>query len=243
MEHRTIVAMTIVCMECTMLSMVWEGCERRVSIESAMRAPTPTPWYMVPRVYTRPDLCLFRKAASPEVKGRIQGRSDWQVVQELVALSAAVLYPRQASKQYERDDSAPWVQPFDMPMAHVEVSRPGCPLVDTELVVFVPTDDEVTPSLWQRFQHGPEDDLEARDLATHIMVAWAVPKNKKAVEPMRLTCGRFSYEGQGIQDATSMMVKDEHNVITYDCAAACHGLDFGDARIRTCTSRSPKGTL
>ena len=39
-----------VCMECTMLSMVWEGCERRVSIENAMRAPTPTPWYMVPRV-------------------------------------------------------------------------------------------------------------------------------------------------------------------------------------------------
>ena len=32
-----------VCMQCTMLSMVWEGCEKRASIESAMRAPTPTP--------------------------------------------------------------------------------------------------------------------------------------------------------------------------------------------------------
>ena len=69
-----------------------------------------------------------------------------------------------------------------------------------------------------------------RESATHIVVAWAVPKNKKAVDPMRPTCGQFSYEGQGIQEATSMMVKDEHNVITYDCAAACHGLDFGDAR-------------
>ena len=71
--------------------------------ESAMRAPTPTPWYMVPRVHTRPDLCLFNKAASPDVKGRFQGKSDWQVVQELVAPHAARLYPKQAEKQYERD--------------------------------------------------------------------------------------------------------------------------------------------
>ena len=80
-----------VCMECTMLSMVWEGCEKRVSIESAMRAPTPTPWYMVPRVYTRPDLCLFRKAASesPEVKGRIQGRSQCNIFNQAGRAGAA----------------------------------------------------------------------------------------------------------------------------------------------------------
>ena len=92
-----------------MLGMVWEGCEKRVSIESAMRAPTPTPWYMVPRVYTCPDLGLFNTAASPEVKGSFQGKSDWQVVQQLVAPSAARPYPKQAEKQYERDDPAPWV--------------------------------------------------------------------------------------------------------------------------------------
>ena len=87
-----------VCMHCTMLSMVWEGCEKRVTIKRALRAPKPTPWYMVPRLYTRPDLCLFHKAASPEVKGRFIGKSDWQVVQELVAPNAARLYPRQAAR-------------------------------------------------------------------------------------------------------------------------------------------------
>ena len=35
-----------VCMNCTMLSMVWEGCEKRVSIKSALQALTLTPWYM-----------------------------------------------------------------------------------------------------------------------------------------------------------------------------------------------------
>ena len=130
------------CMQCTMLSMVWEGFEKRTGIESAMRAPTPTPWHMVPRLHTRPDLCLFNKAASPEVKGRFQGKSDWQVVQELVAPHAAVLYPKQAEKQYERDGPAPWMQPFDMPMAHVKVGRAGCSPMDTEVVVFVPREDE-----------------------------------------------------------------------------------------------------
>ena len=118
--------------------MVWDGCERRASIENAMRAPTPAPWCMVPRGHTRPDLCMFNKAASPEVKGRFQGKSDWQVVQELVAPNAARLYPKQAAKQYERDDPAPWVQPFDMPMAHVEICRAGCSPMDTEVVVLVP---------------------------------------------------------------------------------------------------------
>ena len=65
-----------VCMHCTMLSMVWESCERRVAIERALRASKPTTWYMVPRVYTRPDLCLLHEAASPEVKGRFLGKSD-----------------------------------------------------------------------------------------------------------------------------------------------------------------------
>ena len=203
-----------------MRSMVWDGCERRASIESAMRAPTPTPWYMVPGVYTRPDLCLFNKAASPEVKGRFQGKSDWQVVQELVAPNAARMYPKQAAKQYERDDPAPWVQPFDMPMAHVEIGRAGCSPMDTEVVVFVPGEDEVAPSLWQRFEKEQEDDLEAKDSITHIVVARAVPKNMQAVDPQRPTWGRFSYEGQGIQDATSVMVEDEHMVLTHDCAAA-----------------------
>ena len=155
-----------------------------------------------------------------------------------MAPSAARLYPRQAAQQYERDDPAPvpWVQPFDMPMAHVEVGRAGCSPMDTEVAVFVPTDDEVTPSLWRRFEQGQEDDLEAKDSATHIVVARAVPRGRQALDPMRLTCGRFSYEGHGIQDATSVMIEYEHMVITHDCAAACHGLDFGDARLHALPS-------
>ena len=45
------------CMHCTMMSMVCDGCEKRVTIERALRALKPTPWYnvMVPRLYTRPE--------------------------------------------------------------------------------------------------------------------------------------------------------------------------------------------
>ena len=129
-----------------------------------------------------------------------------------------------------------------MPMAHVEVGRAGCSPMDTEVVVFVPREDEVTPSLWQRFEKEQEDDLEARDSVTHIVVARAVPKNMQAVDPMRPTWGRFSYEGQCIQDATSVMIEDEHMVLTHDCAADCHGLDFGDARLHALPS-SPRALV
>ena len=138
---------------------------------------------------------------------------------------------RQRSNTKGIHDSAPWVQPFDMPMAHAEVGRAGCSPMDTEVVVFVPGEDETTSSLWQRFGKEKEDDLDARDSITHIVVARAVPKKMKAVDPQRPTCGRFSYEGQGIQDATSMMLEDEHMVLTHDCAAEAQGPDFGDARL------------
>ena len=140
-------------MHCAVLSMVWESCEKRVTIEKALRAPKlkPTPWYMVPRVYTCPDLCLFHEAASPEVKGRFIGKSDWQVVQKLVApmwLGCHGTRSRQAANQYSRDDPALWVQPFDMPMAHVEIPSTKCSPTDTEVVVFFPRKGEPNSSMW-----------------------------------------------------------------------------------------------
>ena len=93
-----------------------------------------------------------------------------------------------------------------------------------------------TSSMWQRFGKEQEDNLDARDSITHIVVARAVPKKMKAVDPQRSTCGRFSYEAQGIQDATSVMLEDEHMVLTHDCALECQGPDFGDARLHALPS-------
>ena len=39
-----------------------------------------------------------------------------------------------------------------------------------------------------------------------------------------------------------MMIKDEHMVIPHDCAADCHGLDFGDARLHVVLS-SPRALV
>ena len=90
--------------------------------------------------------------------------------------------------------------------------------------------------MWQRFGKEQEDNLDARDSITHIVVARAVPKKMKAVDPQRPTCGRFSYEGQCIQDSTSVMVADEHVVLTHDCTLECQGPDFGDARLHALPS-------
>ena len=62
-----------------------------------------------------------------------------------------------------------------------------------------------------------EDDLEARealDAVTHIVVSRARPEKLQPVDAMRPTWGWFSYEGQGIQDVTSVMIEDEHMVLT-----------------------------
>ena len=106
-------------------------------------------------------------AASPEVKGRFLGKSDWQVVQGLVAPNAARLYLRQAVRQIVRGDPAPWVQPFDMPMAHVEMPSAQCSPINTEVVVFSPREGESATAMWQRFTSQKEDDLDHCDRVHH----------------------------------------------------------------------------
>ena len=90
--------------------------------------------------------------------------------------------------------------------------------------------------MWQRFVNKQEDELEARESIAHIVVARARPKKMQEVDPKRPTWGWFSYEGQGIQDATSVMLDDDYMVLTHDWALVCQGPDFGDARLH-----APKG--
>ena len=121
-----------------------------------------------------------------------------------------------------------------MPMAHVEVPPAKCSLSDTEVVVFVPREGETTSSTCQRFVTQKEDDLEAREAVTHIVVAQARPEKLQPVDAMRPKWDWFSYEDQGIQDAASVMIEDEHMVLTHDWAQChvCHeDAGFGDARL------------
>ena len=87
--------------------------------------------------------------------------------------------------------------------------------------------------------------LDAIESITHIVVARARLKSLHHVDAMKPARGWFAYEGKRIQDETSVMLEDEHMVLTHDWAhdIVCHeGEGFGDARLHA-PKASPQGRI
>ena len=87
------------------------------------------PWFVRPKVYKPPEVCAFRQVASPKTRGKLVGKSDWEVVQRAFSPfnSESVMYPNAGEQGC--------YQPFDMPMAHIEYHDDGATIDNTELMV------------------------------------------------------------------------------------------------------------
>ena len=132
------------CIRCTIMHMTLGDSRVGWRVREAVQHLHAVPWFIKPRVYRSPEVCTFRQVASPGARGKIVGKSDWEVVQRAFAPFNSVLYPGAGEQGC--------YQPFDMPMAHIEChDDEGATIASTELVVFRkshPT--ETRAAFWQR---------------------------------------------------------------------------------------------
>ena len=100
------------CIQCTIMHMVLGGSRDGWRVREAVQhMHEAVPWYTTPKVYKSPEVCTFRQVASPVARGKLVGKSDWEVVQRAFAAYHTKLYPLPV----EGDQG--FYQPFDMPMA------------------------------------------------------------------------------------------------------------------------------
>ena len=195
--------------------------------EAVQHLHAAVPWYTKPKVYRPLEVCTFRQVASPVARGKLVGKSDWEVVQRAFAAYHTKLYP----PPLEGDQGL--YQPFDMPMAHIEIHDENATIWNTELVVFRKLhSDETRAAFWKRIGRDSEDRASQEAQSSNsvhvecapgsITVARARPGNCKPVDPNRPMRGSFwsssssRSEGLGVARECEHTVLNRYNAVKYE---------------------------
>ena len=119
------------CIQCVIMNMTMGDTQVRWRVREAVRHLCAMPWFVKPRVYKSPEVCIFRQVASPETTKRLVGMSDWEMVQRAFSPFNSVLHRYPSAASDKPKDYQPFNQ-FDMPMAHIECHDELATISNTE---------------------------------------------------------------------------------------------------------------
>ena len=210
--------------QCAILHMALGDTQVGWRVREAVQHMHAMPWYEKPKVRKSPEVCAFRQVASPTMRAKMIGKSDWEVVQRAFAPFNPVMYPEDGCLVvHPKGGQQVCYQPFDMPMVHIECHDDKATIENTELVVFRKEHSgETRAAFWQRIVRDSEDRSEQVKCASgSITVAKARPSRCKSVDPNRPLRGSFwssaasQAEGLGVARECEHIVLNRYNAIRY----------------------------